>query len=134
MKRIGANAMALTERKALDLWRRAMCSYVRTSDGDMTVRQKAIFMTIALQPGPHTVRGLAADLNLAKPAVTRAIDALEKIGFVRRQKDQNDLRSVILERTVEGMDWLRDYAGLIVAAEAGEDVGRPMVDRKTAAA
>ncbi|MEM5516525.1 MarR family transcriptional regulator [Henriciella sp. AS95] len=126
--------MALTERKALDLWRRAVASYVRTSDGDLTVRQQAIFMTIALQPGPHTVRGLAADLNLAKPAVTRALDALEKLGFVRRQKDENDLRSVFLERTVDGMNWLREYAGLIVAADAGEDIGRQTVDRKTAAA
>ncbi|MGB3627702.1 MAG: MarR family transcriptional regulator [Henriciella sp.] len=117
----------MTERKSLDLWRRAVTSYVRTSDGDMSARQQAIFMTIALQPGPHTVRGLAADMNLAKPAVTRAIDALEKQGFVRRRKDENDLRSVFIERTVDGMAWLRRFSDLIVAAEAGKDIGHPAV-------
>lgn len=122
--------MALSERKSLDLWRRAVTSYVRTSDGDMSARQQAIFMTIALQPGPHTVRGLAADLNLAKPAVTRAIDALEKLGFVRRRKDENDLRSVFIERTVDGMIWLRGFADLIIAAEAGKDIGHPAVTRR----
>lgn len=126
--------MAMSERQSLELWRRTMTSYVRTSDGDLTARQQAIFMTVALQAGPHTVRGLAANLNLAKPAITRAIDALEKSGFVRRRKDENDLRSVFIERTVEGMDWLRGFSGLIMAAEAGKEVGHPAVMRKTAAA
>ncbi|MEQ9314253.1 MAG: MarR family transcriptional regulator [Henriciella sp.] len=122
--------MAMTERKSLDLWRRAVTSYVRTSDGDMSARQQAIFMTVALQPGPHTVRGLAAEMNLAKPAVTRAIDALEKLGYVRRRKDENDLRSIFIERTVEGMAWLRSFSDLIIAAEAGKDVGHPAITRR----
>ncbi|WP_018149510.1 MarR family winged helix-turn-helix transcriptional regulator [Henriciella marina] len=113
--------MAMTERDALNLWRRALSSYVRTSDGDLTVRQQAILMTVALSAGPHTVRGLASDLDLAKPAVTRALDALEKAGFVRRRRDEHDLRSVIIERTVEGMTWLREFAELVIAAEAGEE-------------
>ena len=81
--------MAMSERQSLDLWRRAVSSYVRTCELDLSARQQAIFMTVALQAGPHTVRGLAADLNLAKPAVTRAIDTLEKAGFVRRRRDEN---------------------------------------------
>lgn len=126
--------MAMNERKALDLWRRAVTSYVRTSDIDLSARQQAIFLTIALEAGPHTVRGLAADLNLAKPAVTRALDTLEKLGFVRRRRDENDLRSVFIERTVDGVVWLREFAGLIVAAEAGKDVDHPAVTRKIAVA
>lgn len=122
--------MGMSERDALNLWRRALSSYVRTSDGDLTARQQAILMTVALSAGPHTVRGLAADLDLAKPAVTRALDALEKAGFVRRRRDENDLRSVLIERTVEGMTWLRDFADLIIAAERGEE-GRPAVTKAT---
>lgn len=113
--------MAMSEREALNLWRRALSSYVRTSDGDLTARQQAILMTVALSAGPHTVRGLATDLELAKPAVTRAVDALEKQGFVRRRRDEHDLRSVIIERTVQGMTWLREFAELVIAAEAGEE-------------
>ena len=126
--------MAMSERQSLDLWRRAVSSYVRTSEPDLSARQQAIFMTIALQPGPHTVRGLAADLNLAKPAVTRALDTLEKAGFVRRRRDEQDLRSVFLERTPDGMAWLRDFSSLIVAAEAGKDIGQPETLAKSQAA
>ena len=116
--------MAMSERQSLDLWRRAVSSYVRTSELDLSARQQAIFMTIALQNGPHTVRGLAAGLNLAKPAVTRAVDMLEKAGFVRRRRDENDMRSIFVERTTKGMDWLRNFSGLIVAAGAGEDISQ----------
>ena len=126
--------MAMSERQSLDLWRRAVSSYVRTCELDLSARQQAIFMTVALQAGPHTVRGLAADLNLAKPAVTRAIDTLEKAGFVRRRRDENDLRSVFIERTPDGLDWLRDFAGLIAAAAAGKDIGQPAPVAKYAAA
>ena len=125
--------MALSERQSLELWRRTMTAYVRSSEGDLSARQQAIFMTVALSAGPHTVRGLSADLNLAKPAVTRALDALEKAGFVRRRRDENDLRSVFIERTVEGMNWLRGFAGLIMAAEAGEEPA-PLVASKSAEA
>lgn len=113
--------MAMSEREALNLWRCALSSYVRSSDGDLTARQQAILMTVALSAGPHTIRGLATDLELAKPAVTRAVDALEKLGFVRRRRDEHDLRSVIIERTVHGMTWLRNFAELVIAAEAGEE-------------
>lgn len=126
--------MAMSERQSLDLWRRAVSSYVRTCELDLSARQQAIFMTVALQAGPHTVRGIAADLNLAKPAVTRAIDTLEKAGFVRRRRDENDLRSIFVERTPAGMAWLREFSTFIMAAETGRDVSRDEAVAKSAAA
>ncbi len=113
--------MAMTQRQALDLWRQALSAYVRSDESDMTARQQAVLMTVALVPGPHTVRGLSSSLNIAKPAVTRAVDVLEKSGYVRRTPDEHDLRSVIIERTVEGTTWLRNFGSLILAAEAGEE-------------
>lgn len=118
--------MAMTQRQALDLWRCALTDYVRSDESDMTARQQAVLMTVALTPGPHTVRGLSGHLNIAKPAVTRALDVLEKNQFIRRIPDENDLRSVHIERTTEGMDWLRAFGGRIQSAEAGElDAGAP---------
>lgn len=114
--------MAMTQRQALDLWRCALTSYVRSDESDMTARQQAVLMTVALAPGPHTVRGLSQHLNIAKPAVTRALDVLEKNHFIRRIPDENDLRSVHIERTTEGMNWLRAFGGRIQAAESGEMV------------
>lgn len=115
--------MAMTQRQALDLWRMALTAYVRSDESDMTARQQAVLMTVALTAGPHTVRGLSAHLNIAKPAVTRALDVLEKNHFIKRIPDENDLRSVHIERTVEGMTWLRNFGGLILASEAGEIAG-----------
>ena len=115
--------MSLNERESLEFWRRAVTGYVRSEEADLTARQQAVLMTVALTPGPHTVRGLAAHLDIAKPAVTRALDALERVGLVCRRRDQDDLRSVFVERTSDGMAWLHNFARLIVTAEI-EDQSR----------
>lgn len=112
--------MAMTQRQALDLWRRALTAYVRSDESDMTARQQAVMMTVALTNGPHTVRGLAAELNIAKPAVTRALDVLEKHRYIKRVPDETDMRSVHIERTVDGMRWLRSFGTNILDAATGE--------------
>ena len=113
--------MALSEREGLELWRRAVTASVRSDAPDLTARQQAILMTIALTPGPHTVRGLAEHLNIAKPAVTRALDALARLDFIRRIKDDTDLRNIFIERTPAGMAYLRTFSGLVLAAASGKD-------------
>lgn len=112
--------MALNERQALTLWRRTVLASVRSDTPDLTARQQAILMTVSLTRGPHTVRGLAQTLEIAKPAVTRALDTLTRAGLVKRIKDEADLRNVFIERTQEGLSYLRTLASLILAAEAGE--------------
>ena len=97
----------MNEREWLVLWRRAVCSSVRSAAPDLTARQQAILMTVALTRGPHTVRGLASLLDIAKPAVTRALDSLTKHNLIKRVKDETDLRNVFIERTQEGADYLR---------------------------
>lgn len=113
--------MALSEREGLELWRRAVTASVRSDAPDLTARQQAILMTIARTPGPHTVRGLAEHLNIAKPAVTRALDALARLDFIRRIKDDTDLRNIFIERTPAGMAYLRTFSGLVLAAASGKD-------------
>ena len=113
--------MQLSERDGLELWRRVVTASVRSDAPDLTARQQAILMTIALTPGPHTVRGLAEQLNIAKPAVTRALDALERLDFIKRVRDEADLRNIFLERRPPGMTYLRQFAGLVLAAASGKD-------------
>jgi DNA-binding MarR family transcriptional regulator len=113
--------MQLSEREGLELWRRAVTASVRSDAPDLTARQQAILMTIALTPGPHTVRGLAEHLHIAKPAVTRALDALARLDFIRRIKDDTDLRNIFIERTPEGMKYLRSFSGLVLAAASSKD-------------
>ena len=77
----------------------------------------AIMLTVYLTPPPHTVRGLAAELRISKPAVSRALDAMGKLGLIRRKRDEVDRRNVLVQRTVRGTVFLSDFAELVYASE-----------------
>ncbi len=106
----------LNELDALDLWRRAIVSSVRLDAPDLTARQMALLLSVYLTPPPHTVRGIAESLKVSKPAITRAIDRLSDMELVRRKTDDEDRRSVLIQRTVRGSVFLREYGELISAA------------------
>ena len=112
-------SIELSELDALDLWRRAIVNSVRLDAPDLTARQMALLLTVYLTPPPHTVRGLADTLKVSKPAITRAIDRLGDMELVRRKVDEQDRRSVLIQRTVRGSVFLREYGELIVAAARG---------------
>lgn len=103
--------------EALNLWRRVTVSTVRSDAPDLTARQLAVLMTVRLQPAPHTVRGLAATLNVGKPAITRALDTLSRLGFVQRRRDPKDGRNVFVERTDKGDAFLETLGQTIMADE-----------------
>jgi len=103
--------MSLSERETLNLLSRALIASVRWNGPDLSARQQAILLIVSLEQGPHTVRGLAERLAIAKPAVTRALDTLAGLDFVRRVPDETDLRSVFVERTRDGAAYLRSLAG-----------------------
>jgi DNA-binding MarR family transcriptional regulator len=83
---------------------------------DLTARQQAVFLTVHLNDGPHTVRGMATALNVNKPAITRAIDKLEALDLVRREDDPQDRRSVLVKRTAKGAAFLREMRRIVGAA------------------
>lgn len=82
----------------------AIFSLVR-SGHDYTVRQLAI-LYVCSYGQPVTVRALAEQLNIAKPAVTRAVDKLVKRHMVARKEDPDDRRSVLIAWTKHGRDFL----------------------------
>lgn len=106
----------LSELAALDLWRKVIVSSVRMDAPDLTARQMALLLTVYMTPPPHTVRGLADTLKISKPAITRAIDRLSEMELVRRKTDDTDRRSVLVQRTVRGSVFLREYGEIIVSA------------------
>ena len=108
--------MNLTFDQALEVWRGAVLEVVRRDPADLSARQMAVVLTVYLSPPPHTVRGLATALNVSKPAITRALDRLEKLEFVRRRPDESDRRSILVQRTVKGSVYLRETADLITVA------------------
>ena len=113
----------LNELQALDIWRRAIVGSVRADAPDLSARQMALLLSVYLTPPPHTVRGLAELLKVSKPAITRAVNRLGELGLVRRKTDADDRRSVLIQRTVRGSVFLREFGELIVAAASGETEG-----------
>lgn len=105
--------------QALSLWHKAMLAQVHDDAPDLTTRQMAILLTIYLDPPPHTVRGLAAHLNVTKPVITRALDTMGILGFVRRRRDERDRRNVLIQRTVQGSEYLENL-GILISQEAGK--------------
>ena len=103
----------------MDIWRRAIVAGVRRDAPDLSTRQMALLLSVYLMPPPHTVRGLAEALKVSKPAITRAVDRLSEFDFVRRKKDENDRRSVLIQRTVRGSVFLREYGEIIAEAARG---------------
>lgn len=77
------------------------------------MRQWAILLTVYLYPGPHTVRALARELNVPKPAISRALDALSILGLVRRVRNDQDRRIVNVQRTPEGSVFVDDFTRLV---------------------
>lgn len=114
-------ALELNELQALDLWRRTIVDSVRRDAPDLSARQMALLLTVYLTPPPHTVRGLAESLNVSKPAITRALDRLGDLELIRRKPDETDRRSVLIQRTVKGSVFLREFGELIVGAGRGLD-------------
>jgi DNA-binding MarR family transcriptional regulator len=114
----------LTPNDALDLWRRVLVANVRDAGPDLSARQLAIVLTVYMTAPPHTVRGLAALLRISKPAVTRALDRLGKLGILRRKVDESDRRSILVQRTVKGSVFLRDFADLVAMTGRGLHDGK----------
>jgi DNA-binding MarR family transcriptional regulator len=102
----------------LATWMQALVDYVRSGEPDLTNRQMALLMLVHLTNGPHTVRGLARGLGVSKPVVTRALNRLGALGYLRRQRDESDRRNIFVQLTSEGAKFL-DQFGRLIAADRG---------------
>jgi len=103
----------------VNLLRETIAALVRRTGSDLSTRQLSVFLTCYLTEGSHTVRSLAAELNVSKPAVTRALDRLGELDLARRKVDTMDRRSVIVQRTARGAAFLRDLRHIMTDASGG---------------
>ena len=92
----------------LNVFHGTIVGLVRREGPDLTQRHLAVFLTCYLEEEAQTVRGLAARLNVNKPAITRALDRLSEFDLVRRKVDPEDRRSILVRRTQAGMAFLRE--------------------------
>ena len=102
-----------------------LVGYVRSGRPDLTNRQLALVMLVYRTDGPHTVRGIAAVLHVTKPVITRALDTLCGLDFVRRERDPADRRSLFVRPTKSGQEFLDALASIMDGAYvAGVNGGR----------
>jgi DNA-binding MarR family transcriptional regulator len=72
---------------------------------------------LLLRDGPMTAGQIAELLGLTTGAVTGVIDRLEEAGYVRRARDANDRRKVVIE-PVEDPEQYRDLGAIFAPLDA----------------
>ena len=97
----------------VEIFRDTIVALVRREGVDLSARQLGVFLTCYLDDDAHTVRGLASQLNVSKPAITRALDRLSDLDLARRKVDPADRRSVLVQRTTKGSAFLRDIRAVM---------------------
>ncbi len=95
--------------RSLKSWMQTLIGYVRSGQPDLTNRQMALMLLVYLTPGPHTVRGLANMLGVSKPVITRALNTLGSLGYLRRVRDEADRRNVFVAQTSTGQEFLESF-------------------------
>ena len=105
--------------QALKSWMNTLIRYVRSGQPDLTNRQMALMLLVYLTPGPHTVRGLAHLLGVSKPVITRALNTLGSLGYLRRVRDESDRRNVFVAQTSTGQNFLEGFEGNLERSSAG---------------
>lgn len=84
----------------------------------LTMRQLSVMSYLATVDGPQTHRSVSKACGIAKPVLTRIVNHYPQ--YIRRRKDQNDLRSVDLWLTDAGRDFVNGLAAGLTAAIEGE--------------
>lgn len=107
--------IAVAPDRAMDLLREVIAALVRRDDVALSAHQLGVYLTCYIEDRDHTVRGLAQDLGVSRAVITRALDKLTELQLARRRPDPSDRRSVLVERTDDGLKLLDDLRA--IAAE-----------------
>ena len=83
---------------------------------DLTLRQLGVLMRVEAAKAPLSVRNLAPELNISKPAITRAIDRLADLGLVERKQAIEDRRLIAVRATAKGVGYLHKIDRAIAKA------------------
>ena len=123
------NPLALEEQVcfALSVAARSVVAVYRPLLEPMGLTHPQYLVMLALwQHAPQSVRRLSDLLQLDPGTLSPLLKRLEAIGYVRRERDRNDERSLAITLTDAGRD-LRDKAELIPPAVI-ERLGMPVQD------
>lgn len=102
--------------RLVDVLRHTILGLVRRDGPDLTARQLCAFLTCYMEDEAQTVRSLASRLSVRKTAISRALDRLSEFDLVRRKHDPQDRRSVLIQRTEAGSEFLRALNDIVADA------------------
>jgi len=68
-----------------------------------------------------------AELGVSKPVVTRALNTLGALGYLRRERDQDDRRNVFVVRTSNGAEFLEGFKRNLRDVDGGNGSHRPII-------
>lgn len=108
--KIGSSKMV----KALSFWHGVTSKALKEMPVELSARQQAILLNVYLLQPPHSIKSMSEELMISKPAVCRAVDALEKAKLVKRVRDKADMRNVLVQRTIKGSVYLSEFADIIM--------------------
>ncbi len=104
-------------------WYRLCAASLEHLPCELTTRQWGILLHVYLMDSAHTVRSLAYTFNISKPSVCRALDTLSTWGLLKRRKDKEDARSIIVSKTMKGIAFLNQFSDILDTYYAGEKTG-----------
>src|SRR5258708_5849481 len=116
----------------LQILRDAVVGLVRGDQTDLTSRGLSLMLICYLDDGMQTVRGLAKDLDVAKPAITRTLDRLAEFNLIERKPDPRDGRSIIVAQTSAGKRFMKDVRRLLQKASKARVTGATKLPRAKA--
>ena len=119
------NVMRIDPDRLLVILHGTICASVRSDAHDLSARQMAILLAISLGSGMHTVRGLAASLNISKPAISRSLDRLCELGLAAREPDPRDRRSVLVVPSDSGREYVATLRDML------QEAARPVPVRRS---
>jgi DNA-binding MarR family transcriptional regulator len=105
---------ASTSDLPVQMLREVIVALVRRDGPALSAHQLAVYLTCYLSNDDHTVRALAADLNVSKSVITRSLDKLGELDLTRRAPDPADRRSILVERTAAGRALLDELREIVV--------------------
>lgn len=85
---------------------------------DLGLSPREMFVMAAVDRGETRPGGVARRLNMAPPSVTRALEGLERNGWVRRERAEGDRRAVRLELSEAGRSLLEHARAVVSQALA----------------
>lgn len=93
---------------ALDSLHGALVKSFEAGEPLLTMRELTILLHLRLRRDLSTCE-LSDALSVPKPAITRAVDALETIGLVHRKRNPDDMRFVRMTLSESGRLYLERF-------------------------